>query len=149
MHGIRVPHTLRCFPMMFPLFPMTTAVFQIVSPCASSRSRMGQMTTMPHFRAYLYIHTYNDNPCKDTNQPLCPTSAHLWQNSTLSPVSADSANSHHCFSRVQKAKGIGLIWHCHNCGTRYPWLTEFKSMTSEDFNEWYTLRHPNPSKEQK
>ena len=44
-------NTLRCLPMMLPLLPITTAVFQIVSPCASSRSRIGQMTTMPHLGA--------------------------------------------------------------------------------------------------
>ena len=50
--------------------------------------------------------------------------ARAWQKTTLSPVSADSANSHHCFSRVQKAKGIGLCdetkcrwnqWQKHVC----------------------------------
>ncbi len=46
------PHqsTFRCLPITFPLFPMTTAVFQMVSPWAASRSRIGQMTTIPHLK---------------------------------------------------------------------------------------------------
>jgi hypothetical protein len=63
--------------MMFPLLPTTTAVFQMVPPCAASLSRMGLTTTMPHLRA------------------SCCTN---WVDA---PVSADSANSHHC----QHARG--------------------------------------------
>lgn len=60
---IIVPHklTFLCFPMTFPLFPMTTAVFHMVSPCALSRSRMGQMTTMPHFRAYRWQNNLSES----------------------------------------------------------------------------------------
>jgi hypothetical protein len=37
-----------------------------------------------------------------------PFRAKAWQKATLGPVSAHSENSHHCFSRVQKAKGMCL-----------------------------------------
>lgn len=40
--------------------------------------------------------------------PLTHLRAAAWQKATLSPVSADSANSHHTFSRVQNAKGMCL-----------------------------------------
>jgi hypothetical protein len=39
--------TFLCLPITFPVWPMTTAVFQMLSPCASSRSRMGDTMTMP------------------------------------------------------------------------------------------------------
>lgn len=35
-----------CLPMTFPELEITTAVFHIVSPCASSRSRIEEMITM-------------------------------------------------------------------------------------------------------
>mmetsp|Transcript_20915 Transcript_20915/g.53602 ORF Transcript_20915/g.53602 Transcript_20915/m.53602 type:complete len:219 (+) Transcript_20915:1086-1742(+) len=73
---------LRCLPMTLPLLPMTTAVFQMVSPCAASRSRMGLTMTMLYLRAM------------------------AWHMRVAGPVSAHSANSSHCFSRVQNAKGM-------------------------------------------
>jgi len=74
--------TLRCLPITRPVGPTTTTVFQIVSPCAASRSRMGDSTTIAYFLA----------------------SAR--QSAVAPPSSADSANSHHERSRVQKANGM-------------------------------------------
>ncbi len=37
--------TFRCMPMMLPWLPNTTAVFQMTSPCASSRSKIGLTMT--------------------------------------------------------------------------------------------------------
>lgn len=73
--------TFRCLPIMFPWFPIIIAVFQIVSPWLTSLSRIGLIMTMLYFWAS------------------------SWRNCVDSP-STGSANSHHLFSRVQKANGI-------------------------------------------
>lgn len=99
----------RCFPKYLPLLDTTTAVFQITSPCVESRSKIGEIITMPYFLAnwnknysvmrivksimkYCWLVSFEITSCK-------------WR--VVGPVSASSANSHHgCFSRVQKANGI-------------------------------------------
>ena len=74
---------LRCLPITLPLLPITTAVFQIDWPWASSRSRIGDTITM-----------------------LCLSAIRL-SHCVERPSSADSAKSvHGSFSRVQKANGI-------------------------------------------
>lgn len=74
--------TFLCLPMMFPLLPITTAVFHNTSPCTSSLSNIGETITMSHFLAF------------------------AWQKTMLSPPSTGSANWHQRFSRVQKANGM-------------------------------------------
>lgn len=77
----RIMFTFRCFPIMFPWFPIIITVFQRVSPWSTSLSRIGLTITM------LY---------------LCARSWRNWVDS----LSKGSANPHHLFSLVQNPNGM-------------------------------------------
>lgn len=100
------------FPRTFPELEMTTAVFHRV-PLSSSRSRIGETTTMLYFLASYWQNSGVIRLVFCGKSHRCTVSdlwnLTSWQKRVVLPSSADSANSvHGCFSRVQKAKGMAV-----------------------------------------